>query len=96
MRHALARDSNEAEIVAALRAVGAFVYKLHTPCDLLVGYRGVTYLLEVKRPLGPRGGKRGGTLTPAQKDFNLQWKGAPVQIVRSATEALRAIGAISS
>ena len=82
-------DANQPPIVQALRTVGATVYSLHrvgagVP-DLLVGFRGVTYLLEVKEP-------KGGTLTPQQIDFGLTWKGRPISIVKSVEEALRAIG----
>ncbi len=45
-------DRNQPEIVAALRAVGATVQHLHTVgagCpDILVGFRGVNVLLELK------------------------------------------------
>ena len=45
-------DGNQAEVVAALQAYGASVQSLAgvgKGCpDLLVGFRGVTYLLEVK------------------------------------------------
>jgi len=44
-RYHLSRDANEAEIVAALLKVGASVHRFHVPCDLIVGYRGKTYLL---------------------------------------------------
>ena len=56
--YARARDQNEGPIVAALRSVGATVSRLNDPGapDLLVGFRAGTYLLEVKRPLGARGG----------------------------------------
>jgi hypothetical protein len=58
------RDSNEKEIIEALKRAGASVTSLNgtgVP-DLLVGYKGATFLLEVKLPLGKQGGKqrRGG------------------------------------
>ena len=102
--HARMRDSNEKEIIAALKAAGATVTQLNgtgVP-DLLVGHAGNTFLLEVKLPLGPRGGKqlRGGAdprgdgvLTESQVKWWGDWKGAPAQIVRSVDDALRAIGA---
>lgn len=56
------RDVNEAEIVRALEAIGATVTRLNEAGvpDLLVGYQGKTKLLEVKRPLGPEGGRQRG------------------------------------
>jgi len=89
------RDANEPEIVAALRAAGASVERVDTPCDLIVGYRGVTYLVEVKLPAGPRGGMSHSKLTDEQVKFAAQHKGRYV-VVRTCEDALRAIGAIKS
>jgi len=88
MSYAKARDENEREIVATLHDIGASVYRLHVPCDLLVGFRGATFLLEVKRP-------KGGKLTELQEAFVQSWRGSDVHIVRNPSEALVAIGAIS-
>lgn len=78
-------DSNQAEIVRALRQVGALVLSLHAMghgCpDLLVCYRGRLVLLEVK--------VRKGTLTPDQIAFHAIW---PVVVVRSVAEALTVLG----
>ena len=83
-------DANQSAIVAVLREVGATVVDLSAVgkgCpDLLVGHRGVTYLLEVKA--------RKGRTTPDQDVFYAWWRGGPVHIVRTADEALAAIGAI--
>ncbi len=51
--------------------------------DLLVGYNGRNYLLEVKSP--------GGRLTPAQVEWLGLWQGNAA-IVSSPEEALAAIG----
>lgn len=81
-------DSNQAEIVAALRAVGASVQTLANVgngCpDLLVGFRGVNRLLEVKRP--------GGKLTEPELAWGVAWRGR-AEIVESVDDALREIGA---
>lgn len=53
--------------------------------DLVVGYRGVTYLLEVKGP--------GGKLRPSQVSFFARWRGGPVREVKTRDAALAAIGA---
>jgi Holliday junction resolvase len=80
-------DRNQREIVAALRKAGASVEHLHAVGkgvpDLLVGYKGRNYLLEVK-------GER-GKLTPAQVDWHEGWIGL-AHIVRTPQEALEAIG----
>ena len=62
-------DRNQREIVEALRAMGASVQDLHTighGCgDILIGWRGVNLLAEVKN------GK--AKLTPDEKEFHRQW-----------------------
>ena len=89
------RDANEPEIIRALERIGASVIRMHTPVDLLCGFRGCNYLIEIKRPLGPKGGKRGRDLTPDQRVFFKVWHGK-VHIVRTPTEALLAVGALQS
>lgn len=86
-KYAAKRDANEAEIVRALRDIGATVIHLSAPSvpDLLVGWREATFLLEVKAAKG--------TLTEPEQDFFDTWRGQAA-IVRSVDDALRAIGAI--
>lgn len=102
-RRASRRDDNESAIVAALRAAGASVAIMDNGDgfpDLLVGYHGVTFLLEVKKPLGKRGGLGGGNTksrggdgvrTADQLAWWAAWRGAPPVVVRTAAEALQAI-----
>lgn len=102
MNYAKQRDSNEREIVRALEHVGATVTRLSDAGvpDLLVGRAGRTWLLEVKLPLGARGGTSQhreaeggrGDLTAAQVRWWDAWRGERAVVVRSADEALRAIG----
>jgi len=92
MRRAAKVDRNQAEIVAALRAVGASVQPLHAVgqgCpDLLVGFRGQCFAVEVKDgALAPSDRK----LTPAQTNWHLDWRGQ-VAVVLTAEDALRVIG----
>lgn len=82
-------DSNQAEIVAALRAVGAAVQSLasigHGCPDVLCFFRRQLFLLEVKSPRG--------RLTAEEAAWHEAWPGA-VYVVRSVDEALDAIGAV--
>lgn len=92
MRRAAKVDRNQPEIVAALRDVGASVQPLHSVgkgCpDLLVGFRGANYLLEVKDGrLAPSDRK----LTAAQAEWHPAWRGHAT-VVKSVDEALKAIG----
>lgn len=81
-------DANQREIVDALRAAGVEVYSLASlggGCpDLLAGYRGTNYLLEVKSATG--------TLTDDQRRWHAGWPG-PVHVVRNIHQAIAAVGA---
>ncbi len=92
MRRLARADRNQAEIVDALRAVGATVQVLSNVgdgCpDLLVGFRGLNLLLEVKDGSLPPSHR---LLTPAQVDWHMRWTGH-VAVVASVEMALRAIG----
>jgi hypothetical protein len=86
-RYAAKRDTNEPGIIKGLRSVGATVRTLSEKGmgDLIVGYRGRNYLLEVKMP--------GEKLTTDEHDFHSEWQGQ-IAIVFSLTEAYIAIGAL--
>lgn len=87
MRRACARDANEGPIVDALRAVGASVVRLPPPSpDLLVGFRGLNLLLEVKTL---RGTKRKDQ--EHQKRWREEWRGS-VYVVTGPEEALAILG----
>lgn len=80
-------DGNQAEIVAALRQVGALVLPLSDlggdVADLLVSYHGRLRLLEVKT--------MATAVTEGQRRWLAAWGGL---IVRDTTEALRVVGAL--
>lgn len=82
-RHAARRDDNELPIVKALRDIGCSIKRLDH-CDLLVGWRGRNFLLEVKTEQGK--------LTESQELMVTTWRGQ-YEIVRTVDEAFRAIGA---
>ena len=90
MRRDARVDANQAEIVEALRAVGATVHLIRTVrkgCpDLLVGFRRETYLIETKTEEGQR--------NEGQVEWHVGWQGRPVEVVRRREEALEAIGLI--
>lgn len=107
MNFARKRDSNEREIVLALKAAGASVTQLNGTGipDLLVGFMRSTVLLEVKLPDGPKGGRRAGgasarsaggdgVLTAAQITWWREWRGTRPTVVRSVAEALSVLAII--
>ena len=95
MRRAARRDATEDAIVVALRSAGCSVayWGIDGAPDLVVGRAGVTYLLEVKQPLGPRGGSSqdGQQLNDLQLAWHRKWRGH-VTVVRSVTEAFQVVG----
>lgn len=97
MRRAAKVDGNQAEIVNALRAVGAEVQDLSgvgqgVP-DLMVAYRGRNYLIEIKRPKAK--GQKAGALTDPQKKFFARWLGrGQAAVADTVDDALRVIGAM--
>lgn len=91
-RYAKKRDASEQPIINALEKVGAQVFQLDYPVDLLIRFRQQWHLLEVKTPHGKAGEARKDKRQEAQNEF-IQTTDTPV--VTSPSEALRAIGAIA-
>lgn len=93
MRRAARTDGNHRHVVRILRSVGASVLDLSRVgqgCpDLAVGFRGVTYLLEVKDGSKPPSARQ---LTPDEAAWHADWRGH-VAVVNTPDEALEAIGA---
>jgi hypothetical protein len=84
-------DNNQAEIVAALRSLGATVQILSSVgkgCpDLLIGHAGFNILIEVKNDRNQ--------LTEDQVKWHSTWKGQSVYVVHSIDEALYLIFGIT-
>lgn len=87
MRFAKRVDANQDQIVSALRAAGAYVWIIGLPVDLLVGYKGHTFLVEVKD-----GSKK--RLTALQDEFFQSWTGGTLARIDSPEAALRMIGVL--
>jgi hypothetical protein len=83
------RDRNEKPVVAALNQAGVVTYRLSSADlpDLLCGYRGRYFLVEVKSAKG--------RLEPGQVAFHATQTalGLPCYVVRSVDEALGLLGA---
>jgi hypothetical protein len=87
MRRAARQDLNQPELVLALRRIGAKVYHIGKPLDLLVGYRGRNILMEIKRE------DRAGwdsEFTQEQKVFIETWPGE-IAICHTIEEAINAV-----
>ena len=89
-RHNPQRDANEPEIIEALKAKGAIVWRLNGKGipDLLVGYKSVTILAEVKTAKGKT--------KPAQDVFFGTWSGGKACIVKTVEEAISLLEAIDA
>ena len=88
-------DDNQQAIVNILRTAGATVVLLSNVGkgvpDLLVGFRGVTLLMEIKDGKKPPSDRK---LTTDQQKWHAEWRGGALAIVDSADSALRMIGVI--
>jgi hypothetical protein len=89
-------DANQPSIVDGLRKVGAEVQMLHEVgkgCpDILVGYRGKNWLMEIKNPGMPPSKRK---LTEDEADWHDRWQEkGQVAIVETTLDALIVIGAL--
>jgi Holliday junction resolvase len=84
-------DSNQKEIVAALRKCGYSVYCTHTVGkgfpDLVIGAKNRNFLFEVKDGKKTKSQKK---LTEKENDFFQSWNGQ-VSIIESVEDALHII-----
>jgi Holliday junction resolvase len=78
------RDAIHGQVVDVFRRIGLSVYDAahagNSFPDLVVGSGGVTYLVELKTGKAP--------LSAGQVAFAASWKGSPVVVLRSVTEAV--------
>ena len=92
MRRAAKIDENQPEIVDALRKIGALVTILSAVGngvpDLVVWYRGLWTMLEVKDGAKPPSARK---LTGDQERWHAVHRDARVYVVTSAEEAIAAI-----
>lgn len=97
MRRAARVDGNQAEIVAALRAVGAeWIPTSADPrsgCDGFVAYRGKLWPVEIKDPAQPES-KRALTENERKTREKLERVGVRYNVVETREDALRLIGAM--
>jgi hypothetical protein len=61
--------------------------------DLLVGYQGATYLMEVKDGRKPPSARK---LTEDEAAWHERWRGGECAVVKSQVEALKMIGAMDA
>ena len=84
-------DSNQTEVVKALRGIGATVHSLAplgNGCpDVLVGYGGTNWILEIKDGDKPPSARK---LTDDEKDWHAEWRGT-VHVVETVEQALQTI-----
>lgn len=84
-------DTNQKKIVQALRDIGAVVFLIGRPFDLLVGFRGQLFLLEVKNP----GGRDKLGLSQEADILSLSLVGVDVSVVRSVEESIEVVTSVS-
>lgn len=80
------KDGNHHAIARAFRQAGASVLDLSgvgDGCpDLLIGIAGVDLLVEIKLPVGKRGGTAHSDLNQYQRAFHGSWRGRTPVVVR--------------
>ena len=94
MRYAAKVDANQEAIVSAMRSVGASVWIIGLPVDLLIGAHGKTAVAEVKTLVGKRKPKAAG-YTPLQEGFMATWRGGPVATLTDVDGALRLVASMA-
>jgi hypothetical protein len=77
VRRAARVDSNQSEIVDDLRRIPGCTVAILSAVggglpDILIGYRGANFLVEIKDPSKPKADQE---LTDDQKKFHAEWKG---------------------
>ncbi len=86
-------DANQKEVVAYLRQLGASVQMLHEVgrgCpDLLVGFRGINYLFELKNGANAKSRQK---LTDDELAWHAKWNGA-VYVVSCPKQGAEIMGA---
>lgn len=92
MVYAKRTDANQKDIVAVLRHAGATVSDLSmvgkgVP-DLLVGYRGVNILMEIKRD-------EKAPYKPTQIEWMKAWEGAAPYRIETTEQALKVLSAFN-
>ena len=88
-RRAAKIDDNQNEIVKALRKAGASVLitsQLKNCFDLLVGYKGVNHIVEIKDGSKPASRRK---LSEGEIKFMENWRGGKYHVVTSIEEALK-------
>lgn len=91
MRRAAKIDANQNEIVNGLRKYGASVLiisQLKNCFDILVGYNGITHIVEIKDGSLPPSKKR---LSDGEHKFMENWKGSKYNIVENLEQAINLI-----
>jgi hypothetical protein len=74
LRRAAKKDDNHVEIVAAFRAIGAFVFdvaQLKNACDIIIVYHGRTLAVEIKDGSKVASKRR---MTPGEAEFKQSWE----------------------
>ncbi|MCA8829417.1 hypothetical protein [Hymenobacter pini] len=86
-------DGNQSTIVAGLRRIGCTVlltHQLKNCFDILVGYRGQTFIMEIKDPSQPPSKRK---LTEGEEEFRRTWQGSPYHVVETIDQAISIVTA---
>lgn len=91
MRRIAKVDTNHTEIVNGLRKYGASVLNTHQlkkSFDILVGYKGVNIIMEIKDGNKPPSQRE---LSDGEQEFKDTWKGGEYHVVLSLEDAINVL-----
>ena len=91
MRRVAKVDSNHTEIVNGLRKYGASVLQTHQlkNCfDIIVGYKGVNIIMEIKDGNKPQSQRK---LSEGEQKFKDTWKGGEYHVVLCLDDAINVL-----
>jgi len=89
-------DGNHAAIIRGALDVGAAVLDIHAlagTLDILIGFRSVLYLIEIKDPARPKSARALTAAETATID-RFRLAGCPVHVIETVEQLWRVIGAI--
>ena len=96
MRRAARGDTNQPEIVKAIRGMGATYQHTHQipgALDGIIGYRGVDQRVEIKNPEKPPSARKLTELE--EKEFD-EWHGRKPVVIETTDDVLRVLAEMAS
>ena len=85
-------DANHGEVAAAFERLGCSVWKVNDVVDLVIGYGGIAFLIEVKDGTKPPSAQK---LTPREEKFRKSWTGG-LYLIRNMQDVEKCVATMRS